>query len=74
MDGAAPGGYTKTFRGAGIDCHHVPRSNRKCDMPIWDERQLPNLTKWLRTLPRPVGILTPGDLHAVRLDGNVPST
>ncbi len=28
---------------------------------------MPHLIAWLRSLPRPIGILTPGDLHAVQL-------
>jgi LacI family transcriptional regulator len=33
----------------------------------WDERQRPHVVKWLRSLPRPIGIFTTGDTHAVRL-------
>ena len=36
-------------------------------VPHWDERQRPSVAKWLRSLPRPIGIYTPGDSHAVRL-------
>jgi LacI family transcriptional regulator len=36
-------------------------------IPRWHENQQAGLTKWLRSLPRPIGIVTPGDLHSVRL-------
>jgi LacI family transcriptional regulator len=37
------------------------------ELPVWNERQRPKLVRWLRSLERPVGILTIGDLHAVHL-------
>jgi LacI family transcriptional regulator len=32
----------------------------------WEERQRPRVANGVRQLPRPVGIFTPGDMHAVR--------
>jgi LacI family transcriptional regulator len=37
------------------------------DMRSWDVRYVPDLIEWLQGLPRPVGILTPGDIYAVHL-------
>jgi LacI family transcriptional regulator len=37
------------------------------DVHAWDDRHVPDVKEWLRKLPRPIGILTPGDLHAVHL-------
>ena len=34
---------------------------------IWQECQRPHVVRWLRSLPRPIGIYTPGDWIAVRL-------
>jgi LacI family transcriptional regulator len=36
-------------------------------VPQWDERQRPKIAKWLHSLPRPIGIFTPGDSHALQL-------
>jgi LacI family transcriptional regulator len=51
--------------------------DRRCDLyktPIcgqnmrsWNERYVPHLIRWLRGLPRPIGILTPNDIYAVHL-------
>jgi LacI family transcriptional regulator len=40
---------------------------KEANVPLWREQLLPSMTEWLHSLPRPVGIFTPGDLHAVRL-------
>jgi LacI family transcriptional regulator len=36
-------------------------------VPQWDERQRSKVARWLRSLPRPIGIFTPGDSHALQL-------
>jgi LacI family transcriptional regulator len=51
----------------GFHCHVYPSPITKGNVPVWHERQRPGLIKWLRLLPRPIGIFTTGDLHAVRL-------
>jgi LacI family transcriptional regulator len=57
----------KTFLERGYDCAVYHASNRKSALPTWDERQFPKVKEWLSGLPRPIGIITPGDLHAVQL-------
>jgi LacI family transcriptional regulator len=37
------------------------------NLPVWHESQRPQMIEWLRSLPRPIGIFTAGDFHAVRL-------
>jgi LacI family transcriptional regulator len=51
----------------GFQCHCYPAPVTKSTIPVWRERHRPGLIKWLRSLPRPIGIFTSGDLHAVRL-------
>jgi LacI family transcriptional regulator len=52
-------------RGYECHCYRPPASNRS--VPAWDEKQRPGLIRWLRSLPRPIGIFTPGDIHSSRL-------
>jgi len=51
----------------GFECHiyHPPTPER--NVAVWHESQRPGLIEWLRSLPRPIGIYTPGDLHSVCL-------
>jgi LacI family transcriptional regulator len=52
----------------GCPCHHYsPPTSFETSSPAWDDRQRPRLIKWLLGLPRPIGIFTTGDVHAVRL-------
>ena len=51
----------------GCRCHIYEPPTRERTIPVWDERQQPGVIKWLRSLPRPIGILAPGDIHAVHL-------
>jgi LacI family transcriptional regulator len=51
----------------GVDCHVYGAPPVREPVSRWDERQRPRVAKWLRSLPRPIGIFTPGDTHAVRL-------
>jgi LacI family transcriptional regulator len=46
-------------------CYRPPGSTRS--MPSWRESQRPGLIRWLRSLPRPVGIFAVGDIHAAFL-------
>jgi LacI family transcriptional regulator len=51
----------------GAKCHVFEAPLIKKPVSRWDERQRPRIARWLRSLPRPIGIYTPGDTHAVRL-------
>jgi LacI family transcriptional regulator len=46
-------------------CYRPPASTSS--MPSWRESQRPGLIRWLRALPRPVGIFAVGDIHAAFL-------
>jgi LacI family transcriptional regulator len=46
-------------------CYRPPASTRS--MPSWRESQRSGLIRWLRSLPRPVGIFAVGDIHAAFL-------
>jgi LacI family transcriptional regulator len=59
--------FCKNLKERGYDCHIYRSPTCEQNMPIWDDRQLPDVMKWLRALPRPIGVATPSDLHAVRL-------
>jgi LacI family transcriptional regulator len=60
-------GFRKALDNRGFDCSIYRPSTRERNVMVWNERQLPCVIEWLKSLPRPVGILTPGDLHAARL-------
>jgi LacI family transcriptional regulator len=61
-------GFCEALQEQGYDCHvYQPPPTAERAVPVWHERQRPRLSKWLRSLPRPIGIYTAGDLHAVRL-------
>jgi LacI family transcriptional regulator len=51
----------------GYPCHVYRSTASERNMPVWHERQRPQLIKWLHSLPRPIGIYSAGDLHAARL-------
>jgi LacI family transcriptional regulator len=59
--------YRKAVEEKGYRCHiyQAPISDRS--MPVWHERYRSRLIKWLRSLPRPIGIFAAVDLHAARL-------
>jgi LacI family transcriptional regulator len=59
--------YCQTLKERGFQCDCYPAPATKDAVPVWRERHRPRLIRWLRGLPRPVGIFTSGDLHAVRL-------
>ena len=48
----------------GFECHNyrVPTALRT--MSLWHEKQRPGLGRWIRSVPRPIGIFTPGDIHS----------
>jgi len=49
------------------DCHSYQPPASVRSVPAWRESQRPGLIKWLRSLPRPIGIFTAGDIHAAFL-------
>jgi len=59
--------FCGVLEGRGFKCHSYrpPASDRS--VPIWHESQQLGLKAWIRSLPHPVGVLTPGDLHSARL-------
>ena len=61
------GVYCSELQQRGYDCQvYRPRTKTR-NVAVWDESQRPGLIKWLRSLPRPIGVYTPGDLHSVCL-------
>ena len=57
--------YLKSHRHA---CHcYRPPSARRVHMPRWQDSQRDRVIEWIRSLPRPVGILCADDLHAVQV-------
>jgi LacI family transcriptional regulator len=51
----------------GHACLVYPAPSTREIVQHWDERQRPSVLRWLRSLPRPIGVYTSGDTHAVRL-------
>lgn len=59
--------YERILESQGHACHTYDAPTVVGVVPGWDERQRPRVAKWLLSLPRPIGIFTPGDSHAARL-------
>jgi LacI family transcriptional regulator len=59
--------YAKALEERGFECLSYPAPKSRRGMPVWRDEQRPQLLRWLRGLPHPIGIFTPGDLHAVRV-------
>jgi LacI family transcriptional regulator len=59
--------YIKMLAERGFACRVFKSSPCRRSIPVWRDAQRPALLRWIRALPRPIGIYTPGDLHAVRL-------
>lgn len=59
--------FRKVLADRGYDCHIYHPMTRQRNVSVWHEGQRPGLIKWLRSLPRPIGIYTPSDLHSVCL-------
>jgi LacI family transcriptional regulator len=53
-------------RGYGCNIYRPPRTPDRA-LPVWHEYQRPRLIEWLRSLLRPIGVYTAGDMQAVRL-------
>lgn len=62
-------GFVCALKERGYSCHvyQTPPSASERAVPIWHDRQMPRVIKWVRALPKPIGIYTVGDMHAVRL-------
>ena len=60
--------YCEALKAHGHDCHiyRAPPSPDRI-RAIWRESQRPLVMQWLRSLPRPIGVYTGGDLHSARL-------
>jgi LacI family transcriptional regulator len=59
--------FSDLVKGRGCRCHLYKTPICGQNMRSWNERYVPHLIKWLRGLPRPIGILTPNDIYAVHL-------
>jgi LacI family transcriptional regulator len=59
--------FCRVLAERGCDCHSYKAPIIRDPVSRWDERQRPRVVKWLRSLPRPIGIYTPGDTHAARV-------
>jgi LacI family transcriptional regulator len=59
--------YTTELVERGCRCHVFKAPESRRAMPVWRDQLRPALFRWLRLLPRQIGIYTPGDLHAVRV-------
>jgi LacI family transcriptional regulator len=59
--------FRRVLKSRGCDCHIYNAPVVREIISHWDERQRPRVVKWLRSLPRPIAVYTPGDTHAVRL-------
>jgi LacI family transcriptional regulator len=59
--------FCRTLKEQGHECHIYLDSKSQGDIDDWDKRKLPKLIKWLRGLPRPIGVTAFSDLHAVCL-------
>lgn len=59
--------YAETLAEQSYECHAYSAPKSRRSMPVWRDATRPKMLRWLRSLPHPVGIFTPGDLHAVRL-------
>jgi LacI family transcriptional regulator len=59
--------FVQAVNNLGYDCHcYQPPPSNGCS-PVWHESERPGVIRWLRSLPRPIGIFTPGDVHAMLL-------
>jgi LacI family transcriptional regulator len=59
--------FRNALKERAFDCHVYGAPISEEIAQHWDERQRPRVVKWLRSLPRPIGIYATGDTHAVRL-------
>jgi LacI family transcriptional regulator len=59
--------YRKMLAGRGFECRAFKSPPCRRSVPVWRDAQRLALLRWIRSLPRPIGIYAPGDLHAVRL-------
>jgi LacI family transcriptional regulator len=61
-------GFHAALREHGHRCHiFPPPKTADRALPVWHEYLKPRMVEWLLSLPRPIGILTAGDMQAVRI-------
>ena len=59
--------FSRLVKERGFDCHCYQPPASEPSVPAWRESQRPGLIKWLRALPRPIGVFTAGDIHSAFL-------
>jgi LacI family transcriptional regulator len=59
--------FCRAVEQKGYRCHAYEAPTCRCNIPVWHERYRSRLTKWLLSLPRPIGVHAAVDLHAARL-------
>jgi LacI family transcriptional regulator len=59
--------FCKAIEEKGYRCHVYQAPTTGRTVPTWHERYRSRVIKWLRSLPRPIGIYAALDLHAARL-------
>jgi LacI family transcriptional regulator len=59
--------FSQIVADRGYDCHCYLPPPSEPSVPTWRESQRPGLVKWLRSLPRPIGVFTAGDIHSAFL-------
>jgi LacI family transcriptional regulator len=59
--------FCKALEAVGGHCHIFHPLSAKRSQMGWNDRQRMRVIEWLRSLPKPIGIYTAGDLYAARL-------
>lgn len=60
-------GFCRALEARGYTCSVYELPERERETPVRRGRGQSSFVKWLRCLPRPTGVFTPGDLHSARL-------
>jgi LacI family transcriptional regulator len=60
--------FVRYLKDRHYDCHsYRPPSARRVQLPHWEDSQHERVLEWIRSLPRPLGMLCADDLHAVQV-------
>jgi LacI family transcriptional regulator len=59
--------FRQVVKDRGFDFHDYSPPPSSRSVPTWRESQQAGLIEWLRGLPRPIGIFSPGDIHSAFL-------
>jgi LacI family transcriptional regulator len=59
--------FRNYLKSRGFDCHVYEAPPVKTVVEDWDEHMRPSVLKWLRSLPRPIGVYTNGNTPALRI-------